>query len=398
MLDVEVTVSGIQFQGRDARLAALKDISARKRAEVRLSQLNATLEERVAERTAALSRANDSLQASEQVLADFFGKAPVGLLWVVPDGRIQRANRALAAILRCRLEALSGREVAEFCADPEAGPALVGRLARNETLHDHLARLRRQDGSMVHVLIDANGLWERGKLVRSRWFVRDVSRRMELQQEILAIGERVRQRIGQDLHDDLCQRLAGIEFLSSGTGRELRGSSRPRAAEAVEIAKVAGETLANARGVSHSMAPMELERDGLAEALEHLAARTRRLFRIDCRFRGEAGATMADPAARIHLYRIAQEAINNAIKHAKARRINVGLRAKGSQLLLRVRDDGVGLPRKPRRNAGLGLRIMEYRLQALGGSLALGGGRNGGTVLVCSVPKALSRPGTEGRR
>ena len=130
------------------------------------------------------------------------------------DGRILRANRAQASMLGHRSEELFGQHVAEFGADPEIVPAMVARLAQKESLHDNLVRLRRKDETILHVMIDANGFWENGRMVHSRWFVRDVSKRVELQKEILGIGEGVQRRIGQDLHDDLCQQLTGIEFLS----------------------------------------------------------------------------------------------------------------------------------------------------------------------------------------
>jgi signal transduction histidine kinase len=108
-------------------------------------------------------------------------------------------------------------------------------LARHEALHDQPARFRHRDGSLRHVLIDANGFWDKGKMVHSRWFIRNITRHRELEQEILAIGERVQQRIGQDLHDDLCQQLPSIEFLARSLERQLSAHSPAEAVRAREV-------------------------------------------------------------------------------------------------------------------------------------------------------------------
>jgi PAS domain S-box-containing protein len=331
----------------------------------------------------------DALRQSEQSLAAFFTEAPIGLLWVTADGRILRANRAQASMLGHRSEELFGQHVAEFGADPEIVPAMVARLAQKESLHDNLVRLRRKDETILHVMIDANGFWENGRMVHSRWFVRDVSKRVELQKEILGIGEGVQRRIGQDLHDDLCQQLTGIEFLSQALERRLAGKSPAEAERAREISRLTRQAIGYTRELSHTMSPMELVADGLADALKNLADRTRRVFHIDCRFRGDSNPLADDGVTRIYLYRIAQEAINNAIKHGKAKRILIGLRTNGDNIILGVEDNGVGLPLKLPAKRGFGLRIMDYRAATLGGSLSVQRRKGGGTCVVCSLPKGL---------
>ena len=334
----------------------------------------------------------DALRQSEQSLAAFFAEAPMGLLWITPDGRILRANKAQAALLGHRSDELFGRRVAEFGADPEIVPAMVARLAQKESLHHNLVRLRQKDGTILHTLIEANGFWENGRMVHSRWFVRDVTRRVELQKEILGIGEGVQRRIGQDLHDDLCQQLTGIEFLSQALERRLAGKSPVEAVRAREISRLTRQAIGYTRELSHTMSPMELAADGLAEALRNLADRTKRVFRIDCRFRGDSTSLADDGVTRIYLYRIAQEAINNAIKHGKAKRILIGLKTNRDNIILGVQDNGVGLPVKLPAKTGFGLRIMDYRAATLGGSLSVQRRKRGGTCVVCSIPKGLRQP------
>src|SRR5208337_1417498 len=115
-----------------------------------------------------------------------------------------------------------------------------------------------------------------------------------------------------------------------------------------------------------------------------------------CRFRGDSAVTLDRGVAQIHLYRIAQEALNNAIKHSKARRIRIGLATQGDHTVLSVEDDGVGLPPKLQKSKGSGLRIMDYRASVLGGSLVVKKRRRGGTALVCAIPKAQPKSSSEG--
>ena len=193
----------------------------------------------------------------------------------------------------------------------------------------------------------------------------------------------MQRRIGQDLHDDLCQQLTGIEFLSQALERRLAGKCPVEAARAREIARLTRQAIGYTRELSHTMSPMELAADGLATALENLAERTRRVFKTKCKFCGDSTAIADDGVTKIYLYRIAQEAINNAIKHGKAKRILIGLQSNGDNIILKVEDDGVGLPHKLPPKHGFGLRIMDYRAATLGGSLTVQRRKRRGTL--CAV-------------
>jgi PAS domain S-box-containing protein len=336
--------------------------------------------------------AEGAIRQSEQALTDFFAEAPLGLLWVAPDGRILRVNQAQVAMLGRRGEELFGRQLVEFCADPEVVAGMLKRLARKEFLHDNLVRLLRKDRSLAHVLIDANGLWENGKLVHTRWFVRDVTRRLELEKEILTVSDRERQRIGQELHDDLCQQLTSVEFLTRALERRLQADSRAEAAQAKEIGQLTRRAITHTRELAHGMFPVELHAEGLAGGLRDLASRTKALFQIDCRFRCESSPHIHDQAAQIHLYRIAQEAVRNAVRHGKAGQIVIGLKSGENGIVLSVRDNGAGIPLNLRKGKGLGLRIMDHRASVLGGSVVVRKSHRGGTTVVCSIPAPPLKP------
>jgi PAS domain S-box-containing protein len=342
-------------------------------------------------------RAEESLRENEKHLADFFEQAPLGLFWVSTDGRVQRVNHAQLILLGCTLKECEGRSVSDFFADPELAVEALARLARHGKLENLRARFRRRDRSIRHVLIDANGLWRGDTFIASRWFVRDITYRVDLEQEILAISERERNRLGHDLHDDLCQQLSGIEFLSQTLAGQLSANSPDEAVRAREIAGMIRQAVEHTRHLARGLSPLQLEEDGIVMGLRELADRTQRLFHITCRFRGEAPALRKQDAVGIHLYRIAQEAINNAIKHGKARHIDIDLAVRAGAIILAVRDNGVGFPLRPHKRKSMGLRVMQYRASVLGGSLLVHRRVNGGTTVVCTVKtdsgQRLSRKG-----
>ena len=334
-------------------------------------------------------QAQEALRLSEKNLTDFFNESPFGLFWIGRRGKILRVNKAGQELLGLAPGEQADRPVQQFHADPEAAADVLKRLARGEDLRNYRVRLRRKDGTIRHGLIDANALWEDGRLAYSRWFVRDITRRVELEREVLVVAEHERQRIGHDLHDDLCQQLTGIEFLSQTLAGRLSKLSADDAGRAREIAQMVRKSINHTRELAHGLAPVQLETMGLTGALEELAQRTRKVFKIDCRFRSKARAWNHDPALGIHLYRIAQEAVSNALKHGRAKRVDIGLARNRFRLVLAVKDDGIGLPRKLRESKGAGLRLMQYRAGVVNGTLVVRRNLKGGTTVACSVSDAF---------
>ena len=341
-------------------------------------------------------RAEEALHKSENELAAFFEDSPLGLLWTDPDGRIVRVNRAELELLGRSAEEVLGRPISHFHVERETAEDILGRLARGETVHNYRARLRRQGGSIKQVRIDANGLWEQNRLVRSRWFVRDITRQVELEREILAVSEREQRRLGHDLHDDLCQQLAGIQFVSQTLASNLDARTDPEAARAKEIAQAIQHAMAQTRELARGLSPVGLEADGLMAALSGLAERTQKVFRIQCHFRCAPPVLVPDHSVAIHLYRIAQEAVGNAIKHGKASAIEIRLAAAEKSLRLGISDNGIGIPRQLPPQRGLGLRFMQYRAGVIGGSLLVQREPTGGTSVVCTVTDGLRPPSAKG--
>jgi signal transduction histidine kinase len=225
--------------------------------------------------------------------------------------------------------------------------------------------------------------------MHSRWFVRDITHRIELEREILTISEREQRRLGHDLHDDLCQQLAGIEFLSQTLASDLAAQAAVEAVQAREIAQSVQNAMTQTRELARGLSPVGMEAEGLMEGLRQLAERTSNIFRLECHFRCPAAVLVSDHAVAIHLYRIAQEAVGNAIKHGKAGSVTIALATVGNNLQLGVNDDGIGIPRKRPKTKGMGLRIMQYRAGVIGGSLAVQRNPDGGTTVVCTVTGGL---------
>ena len=218
--------------------------------------------------------------------------------------------------------------------------------------------------------------------------IRDISERKRLEKTILEIGEAERRRIGQDLHDGLGQHLTGVAFMGKVLEDRLAESSSPEAAEAAKIVKLVNESIKMTRELARGLLPVASEPHGLMSALEHWAGEVSELFHVGCRFECRDSVFVHDEVLADHLYRLAQEAVTNAIKHGHARNITIGLAIVKGGGVLTIRDDGCGFDVVPKSQSGLGLRIMSYRAKMIGGSLNVQSSRNGGTVVRCSFPIA----------
>jgi signal transduction histidine kinase len=220
--------------------------------------------------------------------------------------------------------------------------------------------------------------------------VRDISERRRLEKEILNVSEEERRRIGQDLHDGLGQMLTGIGLLSQDLARQLEEEDHPRADDMKEITEHIKEADQYARDLSHGLIPVDVEGhqpSALPEALRRLASNAERLFNVECSFRAVDAAAPLENAVATHLYRITQEAVNNAVRHGDADHIRIVLAVGDDQVRLRVRDDGTGFEAVDPSDAGMGLRIMNYRARIIGGTLDVSSTPGEGTAVTCTLPR-----------
>jgi PAS domain S-box-containing protein len=247
-------------------------------------------------------------------------------------------------------------------------------------------RIVRPDGSIRHVHTVAEVmLGPDGQLQKLIGFLQDVTEHKMLEQEILQISEHEQSRIGHDLHDGLCQHLAGIEFRLLGIRQKFEAQSTEQAADLIELARLVREGIDQTRTLARGLSPVILDQDGLMDALRELANNTEQTFEICCSFHCPAPVFVEDNAVATHLYRIAQEAVRNAIQHGKAKLVVINLLIQNDLIVLWVKDDGIGFPKKPHKHQGMGLRIMQYRASMVAGSLTVQPDRDGGTSVICSL-------------
>ena len=211
-----------------------------------------------------------------------------------------------------------------------------------------------------------------------------LERSRRLEREIVNVSEAEQRRIGQDLHDGLCQYLAGLTCGASSLRDDLEKLEvRAEANTASELVKLLQDAVVQTRDLAYELVPAQVNRLGLVLALESLAQSVGRLHGVTCSFQFHGGSPNWDDQAAMHLYRIAQEAINNATRHGKARNILVFLEAADHSISLRVLDDGVGVSESC--SKGVGLRIMRYRAQSIGGEVTVERRNGPGTTVSCTV-------------
>jgi signal transduction histidine kinase len=214
--------------------------------------------------------------------------------------------------------------------------------------------------------------------------VRDITRRKRLENEIIEISGREQRRIGQDLHDSLCQHLAGIGFMGKVLEKKITEKQPLLPTDVNEIVELIDQAITMTRGFARGLNPVRLEADGLVFALSELSVNVEKLFGIVCRFEYTDMILIHDNAVATHLYRIVQEALNNAIKHGRADTVVVMLRQEGAMCILTVQDNGLGIGNMANQGKGIGLNIMQYRASMIGASLDVKNAEFAGTILTCS--------------
>jgi signal transduction histidine kinase len=225
---------------------------------------------------------------------------------------------------------------------------------------------------------------------------REAFERHRLEREVTAIGDEERRRLGRDLHDGVCQELTAALLRWQTLQRSLKEGGPVSAAESERLTSLLTEAIDDAHNVALGLCPVEPEPDALAPALRALARRMQETAGVHCEFLATGDVRVPDSEMAQHLYRIAQEALSNAVRHAHATRIAVELRGDTGGVALQVEDDGVGLP-PDGASGGMGLRTMAYRAQVLGGQLTVAPAPGGGTRVACRLPRPVPSPAGPGR-
>lgn len=256
------------------------------------------------------------------------------------------------------------------------------RRARNryeEALRQAREELETRVRQRTHELEEAN-----------RRLQEAMQERRRLENELLEIAENERRRIGLDLHDDLGQKLTGAALMLKGLEQRLRISGHSSCAEAQQVQSLVNEIISHTHQLAREFSSLQAVGQDLETVLRTLAANVQRMFGVTCGFKlvGEVPVLPEDTILQLH--KIAQEAVSNAVKHGKATRVNIGVRVDDGQVKLAVENDGLPFSVPERSRTRLGLRIMNYRANTIGGTLDIRPAEGSGTRVTCCVPLVTS--------
>jgi two-component system sensor kinase FixL len=339
-----------------------------------------------------LARSESAVRDREERLRAILETAVEGIITIDERGTIESFNPASEKIFGYQANEVIGKNVNVLMSTPhrEQHDGYLKNYQR--TGHAKIIGVgretfaRKKDGTLFPMDLSVSEVKLSDRRIFTG-FIRDITERKRLEKEILEISEREQRRIGQDLHDGLCQHLAGIEMLSQVLAQKLAPKFKDGSARATEIARAVREAIGQTRLLARGLSPVTLESEGLMSALAELALNTEKIFRVRCMLDCPNAVKFNDHAAATHLFRIAQEAVSNAIKHGQAKEISIQLREDAGHLRLRVSDNGSGFPENFPGRTGMGLRIMQTRIGMVGGTLTIERQPAGGTGVIFTAPK-----------
>ncbi len=346
LIEVEVHAEPLTLSGRPLRLAAALNITERREAELRAESL-----------------------------AKFPDENPNPALRVSRDGAVIYHNKPSALLLRAwgcgKDRRLSGKWLRTVRATYDSGlPQQEEVECRKQIFSLTLAPIRESGYVNIYGL--------------------DITERKQLEKAVLESGEQERRRIGQDLHDHLNQQLAGIAYLNDVLGQRLARLDLPEAADAARIGDLLNQSIRDARSLAQGLFPVKLEADGLMTALLEFARAVRDTYKISCGFVCGDPVFLQNNATATHLFRIAQEAVRNAIQHGKASSVVMSLQRQDGAIQLTVKSNGRDFPSKLPRNGGMGIQIMKHRAHASGGALEIRRAQGGGTIVTCHLARQVA--------
>lgn len=346
----------------------------------------------------SIAQLQAALQASEQISSAIVETAVNAIITINASCIIETANTATERLFGYQRAEIIGQNISILMPQPyrdrhdgyvrnylESGVKRIIGIGREVVG-------QRKDGSVFPIdLSVGEAMLPSGRRIFTG-IIRDLTERKALEDKLLHISEEEQARIGQDIHDDLCQQLAAIGCLAKVAQKKLTRAGSDEARSLAEIVQLISKAGTRAREMSRGLMPVVIDSGGLMAALEELAESTARAFEVACDFRYDNPVQVYDNKLSVQLFRVAQEAVSNAVKHGQAGRIDIHLARQSGSIVLTVRDNGIGIPDSPAKGTGMGLLTMSHRAQMLGGTLKIEPRHGGGTQVTCSVPAPVKNP------
>ena len=390
--------------GEERAIEALKSGATDYVLKDRLQRLPAVVNRALTEARERRERrqAETALEEQRLLLGTLIDSLPEIIYATDIENRLTVVNRALLDVLRKKREDVLGRRLSELWQEEtiiEMEAQAAATIRNGHPLTDQERAWIGVDGSVRWFTFTHVPLRDHGTVNGLVCTVREITSQKALEQEILEISNREQRRLGSDLHDGLGQELTGLSLLLKGLEMQLAREAQQYSTQITKISDLLARTIQSTHSLARGLAPVNLERGGLPEALKHLAARCTDMYSLECSFvSGPQKLPDLEEGAATHLYRIAQEATTNAARYARAKSITIDLRPTGRKLQLSITDDGIGLAAGlAQGRPGMGLKIMEYRARMLGGTVAFEESKPG-TRIVLAAPLHLLRQTKDKKR
>ena len=331
-------------------------------------------------------RSEKALRMSEEMFSKAFRCSPSGIFIAsITDSRLINVNdRFLHFTGRSLLEVIGKNLLSlNFFRDKEEGRHFIESLGKNGKIQNREIEFLKVPGEVRLGAISAETITLWGETCIFAVF-EDLTESKRLEREIIDISERERQKIGLDLHDDLCPQLIGIEVLSKILKNKMAAKGLEEAAELDRIRTLIQESIGKTRRLSRGLCPVNLSDHGFDTSLKELAVYVEDIFKIRCTCECDLNTPFRDNQVATHVYCIVHEAVHNAAKHSGAKNIHIKLTKTNGRTSVVIMDDGKGIPDRIEK-PGMGLKIMTYRAGRIKASLQISGDPGGGTVITLKM-------------
>jgi len=342
-----------------------------------------------------------SLKLTEQNFRDLVHSSPDAIFVYVDEQIIFANNTALKLLSAEKPEDVLGRDMFDFI--PSSNRKVLKRavdliINNKKSFISNEEKLITIDGKTLDIEISATSFNFNGKK-GIQAFIRDISKRKQLEKEVILISERIRQQVSRDLHDDLNPHLIGIEALSQVLAMSLKKINIPESVDAEKISTLISKAITKTHRLARGLCPIDIQSSGIQTPLMSLIKLVRSIYKIECKFTYDESIIIEDITLATNLYYIAQEATINAAKYSGGTLISITLEFNNEMLILSIEDNGSGIQKNKdsenEKSSGMGLKIMKYRAEIIDGVFSIRKNRLSGTSISVKIPTNILK--SEGR-